>query len=265
MTSSVSIQDKIVDSVKQGNFSAEWRDITYQHDGHVIDVSFMSDALIVPEFGRVNVTCKTQQRLADLFNASLLTPFLADILWQNANLKLRPETQTISSSVEAGKVHSQRIDSQISKHQNKDQKNRLVGNAGKHWCLTNQLKAGSVICVNYGMFVFAQESRWDNSLNHIAWRGIKVYKPKHSNSQEFYVIQEPATAHDITHVDYSQTCQLVSQFVKIDGVEYRLSDVLVHDQLGNCFTNTGPLKFSRHPMVPKDNKLTVFFPVTIEA
>lgn len=248
MISSIAIQDNILEKVKSGKFDAAWFPISYQKDGHTVEVSFMSDALFVDDFERVNVTAETQQKICDLINGSLMTPFLCDVLWYNATIKHLPKTQPITSTVEAGISHSRLIDADHPRDLTK-----LRANMGKQWCLSKSLQENSSAAVNYGWYVPKE------FVIHNTWRGIKVYNPRHASQKDLFVIQEPATAHNFRHVDYSQICQCVSQYMKIDGKEYRMEDVLLSDN-ANLITNTGKLSVNRQPGVKKQVSVTVLFP-----
>jgi len=195
---------------------------------------------------RINVSANLQQQIADLYDASLLTPKLADLRASQASIKLNPKTLPITSSMEAMIENSAKIDKYISDN------TQLVDSVGKHWCIANEM-VGSNMALNYGWHIHDPKTF-----------GIKSYicDSKEINpqtSKPFTTVQPSAQAHDMYHTDYSQVCCLVSNYCLVNGKELALQDLLtlpVYNKLGN---HDGPLKVLRQPGVKKLDAL--FSPV----
>jgi len=242
----------IYDQVLVGNFEAEWVEIEHTDGVRTIKLNVMRDALKIDGV-RVNVSAELQQRLADVFNASLLTTQIADLIFAKAMHRIEPCPMTISSTVASMVKHSQMIDAKLGKSDN-----GLVATVGKHWVLDKKLDLNTKKACNYGWHFIGT-----------SYKGIKGYPvPSRVNSVgglPISVIQPNACAHDMKHSDYSQVCQLVSQACTIDGVTHRFSDVLQDPKLCGLVTVAGPLSNVRQPGVTPVIGTTVLFPVKIVA
>jgi hypothetical protein len=242
----------IFDQVLAGNFEAEWVPLVYSNGVKTIKFDVMSDALKIDGI-RVNVSAELQQKLADIFNASLLTAHIADLMFINAAHRVEPCPMTISSTVASMVKHSQAVDAKVG-----TTPKGLVASPGKHWILDKKLDNNPKRSCNYGWHFVGT-----------TYRGIKGYpvasKQSKLNGSPISVIQPNACAHDVKHSDYSQICQLVSQACWIDGVVHRLSDVLQDKNLCDLAVSGGPLVNTRQPGVVQVLGKTVLFPVKIFA
>jgi hypothetical protein len=238
----------IEDQVLAGNFEASWVDLNYTHDHKSVRLRVMSDALIVDGV-RVNVSAAFQQRLADLFDASLLTPMIADLIYVNAARKADPRPQPISSSVSAMLKHSESVQKQLGIGPG------LASTVGKHWVLDKQLESKKDKACNYG---------WHFTGSN--FQGVKGYPAaagSYLSLKNVSVIQPNATAHDPYHLDYSQICQLVSQQCWVDGQEMRFSSLLKDFNLGHLVSHQGPLKIDRQPGTSPVTGQVVLFPIDV--
>jgi len=240
----------IFDQVLAGNFEAEWVPLVYSDGARTIKFDVMRDALKIDGV-RVNVSAELQQKLADVFNASLLTAHIADLMFINAVHRVEPCPMTISSTVSSMIKHSKSVDTKVG-----PVLNGLVASPGKHWILDKKLDNNPKKSCNYGWHFVGTN-----------YKGIKGFpaasKQNKLNGSTISVIQPNACAHDMKHTDYSQICQLVSQACWIDGVIHRLSDVLQDKQLCNLAVSGGPLVNTRQPGVVQVLGKTVLFPVKI--
>lgn len=242
----------VLNRVLAGTFEASWTEITHSASGYVAKFQVMDDALKIDGV-RVNVSATLQQNLADLFDASLMTAQLADIVYINAQRRIDPAPMTISSTVASMIKHSSNVDARL-KNLNVD--SGLVADPGKHWILDKKLEQLSGRACNYG---------WHFSGN--SYRGINGFAVASNynklNGKPVKVIQPNAIAHDVSHSDYSQICQLVSQTCWVDGIEKRFSDLLIDPKLSAIVSHQGPLKITRQPGVVKLKENIVMFPTVI--
>jgi len=242
----------ILDRVLAGTFEASWTEITHSAGGYVAKFQVMDDALKIDGI-RVNVSAKLQQNLADLFDASMMTAQLADIVYISAQRRIDPAPMTISSTVASMIKHSSNVDAKIKKL---GVDSGLVADPGKHWILDRKLEQLPGRACNYG---------WHFSGN--SFQGINGFSVPSSynklNGKPVKVIQPNATAHDMLHSDYSQICQLVSQTCWVDGVEKRFSELLVDSKLSVLVNHQGPLKVTRQPGVAELKGQLIMFPTTI--
>ena len=244
-------EDYIFSQVIIGKFEARWVEINYSFGEKLAKFYVMSDALKIDGV-RVNVSATLQQRLADIFDASLLTPLLADLIYVSATSKALPCPMPISSNVDSMIKHSKNVDAQIG-----SSTGELVSTVGKHWVLDKKLSPNSQSACNYGWHFTGS-----------SFQGIKGFsvasKLNTAGSEPVRVIQPNATAHDRFHSDYSQICQLVSQRCWVDGTEYRFSEILQHPELSSLVSHDGPLNVVRQPGTTKNDALQVFFPIAID-
>jgi len=247
------IQDRekfIFDQVLNGNFEASWVVLEYDLSGKKVKLNVMSDALKVAGV-RVNVSAKLQQQLADVFDASLLTAQVADLMFINATHVLNPSPQTISSTVSSMLSHDSRITKQLGPYSS-----GIVSPVGKHWILDKKLEYSKNVACNYGWHFIGA-----------TFQGIKGYPAasqfRKKNSKPVNVIQPNATAHDPNHTDYSQICQLVSQQCWVDGIEYRFSKLLQDPSSAKLINHDGVLKNIRQPGVQQITGQVVLFPTII--
>lgn len=204
-----------------------------------IDLLVFSDALKIDDI-RINVSAKGQQQIADLLNCILPTPKIYDLIWFNCEHKLNPSPQVISSSVKAMIDHSQRIDKFLAKIGNPD---GLYFTVGKTWALENSLLKKKGMACNYG---------WNFSGN--SFQGIKgevcaslMKDPKTGNYCR--VIQGRGFRHDISHLDYSQICYLVSRKCFVNDQECDILAVLQNPDYAKYLNHDGVLKLTRQPGV----------------
>ena len=220
----------IFNQILAGNFEAMWTEIVHCIDGEEVKLHVMEDALLVGGV-RVNVSSNLEQKIADLFNASLPTAMVADMIYASAVRKIGPCPMPISSSVSAMITHSNAVTKQLTSDVG------LVSTTGKHWVLDKKIDLNPNYACNY-----------DWHFTGPIYKGIKGY-PAASKiaGKNVNVIQPNAIAHNVLHTDYSQVCQLVAQRCWINDVEQRFSDVVKDPQIANLVSHTGTLKFNRQP------------------
>lgn len=223
-------EDFIFNQVLLGNFEAMWSEISYVAAGKQVKIFVMEDALIVGGV-RVNVSATLEQKIADLFDASLPTALVTDLMYAYSTRKANPSPRPISSSVESMVAHSNAVSKQICSGAG------IAATVGKHWILDKKLELKARSACNYG---------WH--FTGVSFQGIAGF-PAASRfaGSNVKVIQPNATAHDASHSDYSQICQLVSQSCWINNCEYKFSNVLKDPNLSVLVSHTGVLKNDRQP------------------
>lgn len=240
----------IFDQVLAGNFEAEWVPLEHTDSGRKIKFNVMKDALKINGV-RVNVSAELQQKLADVFSASLLTAHIADLMFINATHRVEPCPMQISSTVASMVKHSQAVDTKVGFNVK-----GIVASPGKHWILDKKLDWNTNKACNYGWHFVGT-----------TYKGIKGHpvgsKQNKLNGSPISVIQPNACAHDMRHSDYSQICQLVSQTCWIDDVEHKLSQVLQDPSKCDLAIAGGPVFNVRQPGTMLYHGTHVLFPVTI--
>lgn len=224
--------------VRDGDCEYAWSTITSSYKEHSAEFSVFSDALKIDSI-RINVTAETAQILADTLGCLLLTPKLADLIWLQRDVTLPPFPQDPTdemSSTQAMVNHSESIDRALGELPSNS---GLLSTVGKHWVIDNGLvgkPAGTAM--NYGWHfegsIFREEA-FDTTASLI----------KDERGQLVRLIQGRGTRHSKIHVDYSQTCTLVHQTCKVDGVEMNLVDVLKNPELAPLANHSGVLKVLR--------------------
>ena len=242
----------IMDKVLAGTFEAVWTEVEHTVSGKVGRFMVMEDALKIDGV-RVNVSAKLQQQLADVFDASLMTAQIADLVYAKAIRRIDPAPMPISTSVASMTKHSSNVDARLRALPVTE---GLVADPGKHWILDKKLEQLPGRACNYGWHFTGS-----------SYQGINGFavasKINTLNNKPIKVIQPNATAHDALHSDYSQICQLVSQTCWVDGVEKRFFELLTDPALSALVSHQGPLKVVRQPGVAQVKGQIIMFPTTI--
>ena len=237
----------ILNAVKDGRYEGVSVPVSYTEKGHTIVLDVLADALKI-EGVRVNVSARLSQQIADVTGMMLMTPKIADVVYHSAKFRIGPSPQTITSATSAMINHSQRVDASLAKVQGFDAtESPLVDTVGKYWCLSNELKGTTTKALNYG---------WH--FTGTSYQGIKGYRC--DSGLPYNLIQPSATAHDYTHVDYSQIHRTVSEGCIVDGEPKALIDVLTDPDLCYLVSHEGPLSVLRQPGVPQPTERILILP-----
>ncbi len=221
-------EEAILDCMRQGKFLVTYQTITSDVNGHHGEFLVFSDALKIDGV-RVNVCAQTEQAIADILGCMLLTPKLADLIWLQKDATIKPFPRPITSSTQAMIDHSADIDKAIA---SLSAAPNLPCTVGKHWTVSNGLLAHPGRAENYGW-------HFDGALPGIPAEAAVTPGLK--------LIQGRGWAHDMHHVDYSQTCVLVSRQCQVDGQGRDLTDVLKDPDLAPLANHDGVLKVLRQP------------------
>lgn len=178
----------ILAQIDAGDFEVPLQAIEVQAGGHVGVVHVFSDALKVGGV-RINVSADLQQQIADRLGAILLTPRLADLVWQNRVVDLDPKPMTITSSTAAMIEQSNKIENAIPD----SDKGQPVNTVGKHWVLVKSIFSDSARAkrkaANYGWHFEGSNFQGIKGEPTVSLPGVRV-------------IQGVGTVHDFGHTDY---------------------------------------------------------------
>lgn len=225
----------ILTQIEAGDFEVPLQAIEVQAGGHVGVFHVFSDALKVGGV-RINVSADLQQQIADLLGAMLLTPRLADLVWQNRVVDLDPKPMPITSSTAAMIEQSNKIENAIPD----SDKGQPVNTVGKHWTLVKSIFSDSAKAkrkaANYGWHFEGSNFQGIKGEATVSLPGVRV-------------IQGVGTVHDISHTDYSQICQLALRSCIVDGEERDLADIYTDPELAVLVSHEGPLPGWRQPGV----------------
>jgi hypothetical protein len=181
------------------------------------------DYLLVP------LSPQTAQRLADLVNASLPTPLMADAIWRAAGIRLEPAPIPPSpemTTVAVFETHARMVRKQRSAAGQPP--GVLVAGHKKDVVITARLAASPGKVAIYG------------------W-----HRPDGTPIQPLY------TGHTDRWVDYSHGIRLVSREVMVDGVPRDLPDILGDERLAGLLSDEGTVPMARYPTVRSDTTATV--------
>lgn len=234
-------EQAIRDLVRQGKAEIYWAPVTSDYNGHHAEFQVFADALKLGGV-RVNVSAETEQILADMLNCMLLTPKLADLIWLQRDITLPPFPRQITSSTAAMVEHSAKIEAAVLGNSNPY---GLVCTVGKHWVIDNALGTSPHKAMNYGWH-FA-----GSNYQGLTGEVCATLTKDPTTRQYLRLIQGRGTAHDMHHVDYSQTCVLVSKDCVVDGNQMTMPELLKDPNLANLASHQGVMKILRQPGVPE--------------
>lgn len=218
----------------------EWTEVPV---GPHASVFVLKDALRVGIPGnavRVNVTARTAQTIADQTGLLLCSTRILDAAFEVAKAdgfliepRIQPPERTTRiakgfspsmSDAQAMLTHSRAIDALVMK------KARIVFNTGKDWVVSTYLaKKAKNTAANYGWFSAGAPYR--------SASGYKMW-------------QTLGFAHNIEHVDYSQTLRLLHPMMLLDGKQVSVETVASSAQW-QLVSSDGPLKDWRLPWIPR--------------
>lgn len=223
--------DFLFEEIKSGKADFSYSTITSSFSDHKAEFYVFSDALKIDSV-RINVSAELQQKIADSLDCMLLTARLADMIWIQKDCTIKPLPRLISSSTVSMIAHSQSIDNELAKFGTEP---KLISTVGKHWIVDNDLAWHIGRAINYG---------WHFANNDFV--GPTEYSvSKDEAGKQIKMIQGRGWGHDIHHVDYSQTCVLVSNQCKLDGNLIDLKTLLGNNVSCNLASHQGPLKIFR--------------------
>jgi hypothetical protein len=244
----------ILQCVKDGNYQIEWVPIVSVVGQHKAKFWVSSDALKIDGI-RVNVSAHLEQQIADIVGASLLTAKLADLIFDQAQIRITPITRSITASTKIMVEQSQAIDNLLSKQSNYTG-HELVSTVGKHWCIDQILSQKPNRAVNYGWHFTG------NDFHGIKGEVCASLTKDPITGMYYRVIQGRGTAHDMHHVDYSQNCVLVLNACVVNDNEEKLQNILKSKELAELASHQGVMSVFRQPGVPQLETNIVVLPET---
>jgi len=161
-----------------------WVTLTTRFRGHTAEIEVSADALKLQGV-RFDLTAVGAQQVADMLGTILPTPRILEVVWEQADIQLKPCTLPSDAKMaDTSRMvqHSRCVDQSIG-----DRKG-LVANVGKHWVLSNRLLERRDAAANFGWF-------------------------RHGRRP----IQTVGTRHDTAHTDYSQIVRLVKPTIRVNG------------------------------------------------
>lgn len=244
-----SISDRenfILDQIKLGNFSYQTSEVSYEEKGNKVTFRVMSDALKI-EGIRVNASARLLQKIADVTGLSMLTPKMADIVYNYTKLRIGPKPRPISSSNAAMISHSQDVDKALKALPEYDPSlNQLVDTVGKYWVLCNKVKNDRA--ATYGWHFVGS-----------SYMGITGFPCE--SKMPYRCIQNATVGHDDWHVDYSQTVRLACKDVLVNDQPMNLLDLWKNPEMCYLVSHEGPLAIDRQPRIPNDYDGPIVLPM----
>jgi hypothetical protein len=200
-------------------------------DKHRLVLEVFPDVLCIgtdEDFFRTPMTPDTAQKIADLYSATLITPFLNDQIWRLADVQLNPQTMP--------PTHEMVTTKWFSGHNEKIEKLRagrpgLIAGIKKNVCIANSLMLPE----------FKNKRRvaihgWHYT-NGKPIQGLNPSKGMAFNH-----------THDDAYVDYSHGVYLASQTVLLDDCEMTFLEVALNPEMAPLVNGTdGVLTFLRYP------------------
>lgn len=186
-------QEAIIQAAREGKLEYHWADLLGYDGVQVFEDAARIDGVRVP------VSARTTAAIAEILSSSLganispTTPLVEDILYDTADLKVRPIPQKVDDPRSVF-LFSSAIDDQIKQQTSGRPGWGIVSCVGKSWVLSNMALDHPGRAVNYGM--------------HFPLSTPSTNGPWPSVDGKSKVFQQPGTAHNPDHSDYSQTLRL---------------------------------------------------------
>ncbi len=242
----------ILAAVKAGGANTAWTTLTSGPiEGYRATMLVMARTLRIGKKNpvRVEVDYVTHQRICEEFAASMLTPYLSDLIWKQAKLRI-PYLQK-QTWVENGTMASTANMVTYSKELDAGDKNAnrppipvnsgdmLISNEAKQWVVAKRLWVDNV----------SPEKSWDpdeQDTPEMAWSAnYGFYQPNG------VPVQSVGKMHNMVHTDYSQEYMAVHNIIVLEGPKplgpVHYVSLLRHPVLCKLVSNEGPLPDCKHP------------------
>lgn len=217
-------EEMILDLVKKGNVVLRWTPIKLFHEGKKYTFYVTAEPLMLGETWEdgfyPGVSAITMQKIADFYNAALLTPKLVDEIWNQAKFRVDPivgwaSLQQAGLPKKATMVdtatmvfHSDLVKKRIAEARKQTGKKApLISNVGKYWVVNSSTSRK----------VKSREDKSADAAVNYGWhKAVKGAFARTATLQPNVDIwQTPGTEHPLSHSDYSQLVMLVSRSVKV--------------------------------------------------
>ncbi len=216
-------EDSIFNEIKNGNHPSWIKpsiEIMIGDENNFINFKVSKDYLSIgtdDDYIRSPLMPMTAQKVADLFDCSLPTAEIVNLIWEQAEIKLSPSPMPPTSAMATCGYyigHSLKIDKQLV---NED-KNKLVAGHKKDVVLSEKLAKDP--------------------------KNVAIYGWHQSNGKP---IQPLSTVHKSWYMDYSHGIRLISNDILVNGIPGRLSDALKDSELSKLISSEGKLSIVRIP------------------
>ncbi len=234
----------ILEAVRAGQGQLTWGELHVSDETNKLTI-YASYQVLKIDGTRIAVMARTQQLIADHYEAVMPTARISDLVYKQAVYKLGPETQTPGSRMAYTSrfvLHSERIDKQLEEGNEPPLRGddglsveAFCAPEGKDWVLCRRLWQKPGYAANYG------------------WQAPGYPNP--GVTPGVTVIQPLELGHFMTHVDYSQFCRLVKRKCVLNGAEVDIADILTDVRYAHLLSHEGPLPGVRHPGVPDATSL----------
>jgi len=238
-------EDAILQLIKEGHAIVRWRPISVDYGPYRATFYVTAEPLMLGDQWEdgfyPGVTPVTMQKVADYYNATLLTPKLVDEIWKQATIRVDPFIGMTGTKADIEKMsdtdtfvrHSDKAKQNVAYYRNVLSSSApLISNIGKYWTVSawtsrkGKTSDGAVSSENYGFF-----------------RTAKGAQPKSVTLMpNVDVVQTPGHRHDYAHSDYSQVIMLVARSVQLcvpSGMSGFGSNYVCKDG-GDCQAPGGP-------------------------
>ena len=217
-------EEMILDFVRQGHVVVRWTPVSLFRDGKKYTFYVTAEPLMLGETWEdgfyPGMSAITMQKIADLFNSSLLTPKLVDEIWNDADFRIDPiisfpgiQAAGLPKSGTMVDIATMVIHSQLVKKRIDDARKKagkfppLIANIGKYWVVNSQTSQRQKSRENKNA---------DAGINYGWHRAAKGVSGRTATGQPNTDIwQPPGYEHPLSHSDYSQLCMLVSRAVRV--------------------------------------------------
>ena len=247
-------EEAILNLIKEGHALVVWSPIVVDYGDYRATFYVTAEPLMLgdqwDDAFYPGVTASTMQKIADYYNATLLTPKLVDEIWKQAPVRVDPFQGMSGDKAAVARMsdtatflsHSAIIKKRIASGRDAFKQISfgmqgavapIVANIGKYWTVSaytsnkgKQPGTNTIASENYGFFSTA-----------------KGAPPKSVTLMpNVDVVQTPGHRHDNAHSDYSQVVMLVARSVELCvpqamaglGSNYNCKDG------GSCQTRNGP-------------------------
>lgn len=198
-------QADVLSAARAGRLVYTWVDLPGVPGVQVFEDAAKLDGVRVP------VSAETTAAIVELLNTeagwtvSPTTPLVEDLIYNAADVRVRPVAQAVADGSFAVPAFNQSIDKQIAAQAAGPRARQIVSCVGKSWVLANMAVDHPGHPVNYG-FHWPLSTAMSYSTNAA---GDRVEAgPWPSVDGKSKVFQQPGTRHNAQHWDYSQTLRL---------------------------------------------------------
>lgn len=198
-------QSDVLNAARAGRLAYTWVDLPGAPGVQVFEDAAKLDGVRVP------VSAETTAAIVELLNVdpgwtvSPTTPLVEDLIYNAADVRVRPVAQAVADSSLAVPAFNQSLDKQIAAQAAGPRTRQIVSCVGKSWVLSNMATEHPGHPVNYGFhwpLSTAMSYATDASGNRVE------AGPWPSVDGKSKVFQQPSTRHNPQHWDYSQTLRL---------------------------------------------------------